>query len=62
LVAGPVADSILALYGLSVLKSQKAKDKKEAVMFAKKIGFPIVMKIDSPDIAHKSDVGELSWE
>jgi acetyl-CoA synthetase (ADP-forming) len=34
-----------------------AKSEDEAVKFAEKIGFPIVLKIVSPDIIHKSDIG-----
>jgi len=57
LIAGPTADKILSLYGLSVLKSKLATNAKEAAKFSKQIGFPVVMKINSPDIIHKSDVG-----
>lgn len=57
LIAGPTADKILALYDLSVLKSKLATNTNEAKRFAKQIGFPVVMKISSPDITHKSDVG-----
>jgi len=57
LIAGPTADKILALYGLSVLKSKLATNVKEAIKFSKKMSFPVVFKIDSPDIVHKSDVG-----
>lgn len=57
LISGPTADKILALYDLSVLNSKLATNTKEAVRFAKKIGFPVVMKINSPEIAHKSDAG-----
>ena len=56
LIAGPTADKILSLYGLSVLKSKLATNAKEAAKFSKQIGFPVVMKINSPDIIHKSDV------
>lgn len=34
-----------------------AKTEDEAVEYAKKIGFPVVLKIVSPDVVHKSDVG-----
>ncbi|MFW9930780.1 MAG: acetate--CoA ligase family protein, partial [Candidatus Thorarchaeota archaeon] len=51
------AKQIANIYGISVPKEYLAKTKDEAVKLAKKIGFPIVMKIMSPDILHKSDVG-----
>lgn len=51
------AKEIFALYGLPVTITKLAKSEKEAVEMAKEVGFPIVMKIVSPDILHKSDAG-----
>ena len=48
---------VLKAYGLPLPKSRLAKDADEAVRIAKKIGYPIVMKIVSPQIIHKSDAG-----
>jgi len=48
---------ILRAYGVSVPVEITAKTPEEAAQAAVKIGLPVVMKIDSPDIAHKSDVG-----
>ncbi|MFA5311857.1 MAG: acetate--CoA ligase family protein [Methanomassiliicoccales archaeon] len=48
---------ILKAYGVSIPKEITAKTAEEAAQAAARIGFPVVMKIDSPDIAHKSDVG-----
>ncbi|HPH96411.1 MAG TPA: acetate--CoA ligase family protein [Anaerolineaceae bacterium] len=48
---------VFAAYGLPVTTTQLARTEDEAVALAKKIGFPIVMKIVSPDILHKSDAG-----
>jgi acetyl-CoA synthetase (ADP-forming) len=44
-------------YGIPVTKFELAKNEDEAVKFAKDIGFPTVLKIVSPDIIHKSDIG-----
>jgi len=44
-------------YGIPVTKFKLAKDEEEAVKLAESIGFPVVLKIVSPDIIHKSDVG-----
>ena len=48
---------ILKAYGFPLPASRLAKTKKEAVFTAKKIGFPVVLKIASPQIIHKSDAG-----
>jgi len=55
-VMEPDAKAILKLAGISVPKSHWAKDIKEACEFAAKIGYPIVAKIVSPQVVHKSDV------
>jgi len=51
------AKTICIEYGIPVTKFELAKNEDEAVKFAKAIGFPTVLKIVSPDIIHKSDVG-----
>jgi acyl-CoA synthetase (NDP forming) len=48
---------VLEAYGFPVPKRGLATSSKEAYEIAKKIGKPVVMKIASPDILHKSDVG-----
>jgi acyl-CoA synthetase (NDP forming) len=53
----PEAKTICAEYGITVNKFSVAKTAKEAVAQAEKIGYPIVLKIVSPDIIHKSDAG-----
>jgi acetyl coenzyme A synthetase (ADP forming)-like protein len=51
------AKQLFAAYGLPVTKTILATTEEEAVTLAKQIGFPVVMKIVSPDILHKSDAG-----
>ncbi|MHA3902584.1 bifunctional acetate--CoA ligase family protein/GNAT family N-acetyltransferase [Castellaniella sp. WN] len=51
------AKSVLSAYGIPVVATHVASTVDEAAAFAQKIGFPIVLKILSPDIVHKSDVG-----
>jgi acetyl-CoA synthetase (ADP-forming) len=51
------AKTICKDYGLSVNKFSLAKTSSEAVEQAEKIGFPVVLKIVSQDILHKSDAG-----
>jgi len=48
---------VLKAYGLPLPASALAKTDTEAVKIAKKIGYPVVMKIASPQIIHKSDAG-----
>jgi len=48
---------VLRAYGFPLPKSTLAKTEKDAVSIAKKIGYPVVMKIASPQIIHKSDAG-----
>lgn len=48
---------LLASYGIQTATVKLARDETEAVTIADDIGYPVVMKIASPDILHKSDVG-----
>ncbi len=51
------AKKVFAAYGLPVAETNLARSEDEAVDLATKTGFPIVMKVVSPDIIHKSDAG-----
>jgi len=46
-------------YGIKGVGSKLTKNKKDAANYARKIGFPVVLKIQSPDILHKSDIGAV---
>lgn len=48
---------VLKAYGIPLPKSILATKDREATVAAKKIGYPVVMKIASPQIIHKSDAG-----
>ena len=48
---------IFTAYGLPVVKTEMATSEDEAVKMADEIGYPVVLKIVSPDILHKSDAG-----
>ncbi|MEJ2260693.1 MAG: acetate--CoA ligase family protein [Nitrosopumilaceae archaeon] len=48
---------VLKAYGLPLPTSALAKNESDAVKIANKIGYPVVMKIASPQIIHKSDAG-----
>ncbi|RQD79528.1 MAG: CoA-binding protein [Methanocalculus sp. MSAO_Arc1] len=54
--SGRGAYRLLGEYGIRVPKTRFAADEEEAVAIAEEIGYPVVLKIESPDILHKSDV------
>jgi acetyltransferase len=47
----------LKTYGIPVTMPQLAQGPEAAVSIAEKVGYPVVIKVVSPDISHKSDVG-----
>ena len=51
------ANAVCSSYGVPVAKVKLAKTSSEAVKNADDIGYPVVLKIVSPDILHKSDAG-----
>ncbi len=52
--------ALLAAYGIPVSQPIAAMTADESVEVARRIGFPVVMKIRSPDITHKTDVGGVA--
>ena len=56
------AKNLLAAYGIPVIETAIAHSVDEAVQLAEKIGFPVAIKILSPDITHKSDVGGVALD
>ncbi len=53
----PETYKILEAYGLKVVDYRVAKDLDNALIAANQIGYPVVLKIISPDILHKIDIG-----
>lgn len=53
----PESYAVLQAYGINSLEHTTAKTIDEAAAYASKIGYPVVLKIVSPDIMHKIDVG-----
>jgi acetyltransferase len=51
------ARTILQAYGLRIPRSEIAATPEDAIRIASEIGYPVVLKIASPDILHKTDVG-----
>jgi acetyl-CoA synthetase (ADP-forming) len=54
------AKNVCMEYGIPVTRFRLAKSEAEAVKFAEEMGYPVVLKIVSPDIIHKSDVGGVT--
>lgn len=50
-------NELLKCYGFKTLPMELAKNKTQACKIAERIGYPVVMKILSPDILHKTDAG-----
>ena len=53
----PEAKKVVAAYGLVTTNDIVATSPEEAVKIAESIGYPVVMKIVSPEVLHKSDAG-----
>lgn len=51
------AKTVCKKYGIPVTQFKLVTNETDALKFAEEIGFPVVLKIVSPDIVHKSDVG-----
>ena len=47
----------LGLYGIPTVQTNLARDAEDAVNFAQEIGFPVVLKLHSETVTHKTDVG-----
>lgn len=50
-------DELMAAYGIPTAPIKLARGETETATIATELGFPVVMKIASPDILHKSDIG-----
>ncbi len=48
---------ILRQVGIPVVEARLARDQKEVASLSQKVGFPVVLKIISPDVIHKTDSG-----
>src|ERR1700677_2057589 len=56
-LTAPEARGVCEAYGITIPKEGVAKSAEEAVRLASDIGFPVVMKIVSPQILHKTEAG-----
>src|SRR5438093_8958804 len=51
---------LLKKFNIPIPQGQLVKSSKEAIKFSKNAGFPLVLKIVSPQIIHKTDVGGIA--
>ncbi|UCH57468.1 MAG: acetate--CoA ligase family protein [Candidatus Bathyarchaeota archaeon] len=51
------AEAVVEAYGISVPDSRVAQSADAASRYAEELGFPVVLRIVSPDVLHKTDVG-----
>ena len=51
------AKQVLAAYGIPTVETEVARSADEAVELAERFGYPVVLKLDSETITHKTDVG-----
>jgi acyl-CoA synthetase (NDP forming) len=51
------AKELLKQAGISVIDTKLATSREEALSISQQLGFPVVLKIASPDVVHKSDAG-----
>jgi len=57
LMAREKAEALLKKHGIKVLPSRQVATISEALKTAEDMGYPLALKVDSPDITHKTDVG-----
>jgi acetyltransferase len=62
MLSEPESKAVLAAYGIAVVETRTAAGIDEAVEAARQIGFPVAVKIVSPDVTHKSDVGGVALD
>ena len=58
-VAEYEAKRVLAEYGIGVTQEELAKSAADAVRIAQRIGYPVAIKVQSPDIPHKTEAGAV---
>jgi len=56
------AARIASAYGIPQVPGSVARDRAEALRIASEIGYPVALKIASPDILHKSDIGGVALD
>ena len=62
LLTEPESKALLSHYGIPVVETRIAADAEQAALLAGEIGFPVALKILSPQVTHKTDVGGVSLD
>ena len=62
MLSEPEAKIMLAAYGIPVVVTRIADTAEQAVLYAQEIGFPIALKILSPEISHKTEIGGVALD
>lgn len=62
LLSDPETKAILRTYGMAVVETRQAASVEEAVSAAQRIGYPVAVKILTPDVMHKSDFGGVTLD
>lgn len=55
----PESKEVVGSYGMPVTKFKVCKSVEEVINYSHQVGYPVVLKIVSPDVLHKSDVGAV---
>jgi acetyltransferase len=61
-LTGPQAMAVLEAYGIPSVSAVAAADAEQAAAEAARIGFPVALKLSSPDVVHKSDIGGVALD
>ncbi|HEY0586856.1 MAG TPA: bifunctional acetate--CoA ligase family protein/GNAT family N-acetyltransferase [Pseudoduganella sp.] len=62
MLSEPEAKEVLACYGIPVVETAIADRVEAAVLLAGRIGYPVALKILSPDVTHKTEVGGVELD
>lgn len=62
MLSEPESKAVLAAYGIPVVETRTVGTPEDAARVAAEIGFPVALKLLSPDVTHKSDVGGVALD
>ncbi len=61
-VSEHAAKQLLASYGIAVTREELAGSREDALAAARRIGYPVALKVQSPDIPHKTEAGAVKLD